>query len=162
VSARYFTQFFNDDPMTEISEAEALAKGSYVVEEPGPPRRFRRYTRHQLDSVIYVAPIEIADAIADLKRRGEGVDAEVYGPVEHLADGRVRWRTWYVASSGEVEKILEPEFLPDGRFARERYLDGSGTWISDHVYQYNSNDELYEVTTVAPDGTVLNRHAAPL
>jgi hypothetical protein len=38
---RYFERFYYGDPMDEISEAVALERGTYVVEEDGPLHRYR-------------------------------------------------------------------------------------------------------------------------
>ena len=47
---RYFESFFNHDPMEELSEAAALAAGSYVVEDDPSMRRYQRVINRELAS----------------------------------------------------------------------------------------------------------------
>ena len=152
---RYFEKFYNDDPMIEVDPA-TLADRDFYVEELEGPRRYRLYVAGKLDSVIYPGWHDPTEPIADLRRRNEGVPAEIYSPVEY---GNVskRWRTWYVDAHGNIEKILEPEFDENGRFLRENYRGPDGELRSYMVYDYNDWGELIEVVTYAPDGTVINR-----
>jgi hypothetical protein len=157
---RYFERFYHGETMDELSEPVALERGTYVVEEDGPPHRYRGILDHQLKRVIYPDCEAPADAIADALRRAEGAPIEVYSPVERMPHGGQRYRIWYVEPDGHVRKILEPELAADGKYLRQALHGADGALISDSVYHYDDNGWLIEIVTHAPDGTVTGRQDA--
>jgi len=154
---RYFEQFFNGDPMVEIDEARARQRGSYAEEIDASVRLFRCVSAGKLDRLVYAGWTDPAEPLADARRRNEGARIEVYSPVEGTAEGGQRWRVWHADAAGNVHKILEPEFGADGRYLRESYRGPDGELRTYREYVYDRYDELLEVVTHAPDGTVLNR-----
>ena len=159
-SLRYFETFYNADPMIELTEAEARERGRYVVEDGGPMRRYRRIIDNELDSLIYKGWDDPSQALADLGRLAAGVQAEIHSPVEPCSHGGKRWRTWYVSSAGNVEKILEPEYAADGRPLRRNRRSADGKLLSHTVYRYAEDGLLLELVSYAPDGTVMSRQDA--
>lgn len=159
MSARYFEQFYNGDPMVEITEAEALSSGYYVIEDEGAMRRYRRFSDGRLDSLVYASWNDPSEPLADIKRRNDGVDAEVHSPIEHCSHGGQKWRIWYFDSFGNTKKILEREFASTGDALRVSLLDPQGELIEYTAYHYHDG-ALYELTTHAPDGTVTSRRDA--
>jgi hypothetical protein len=144
---RYYDRYYNSDSMRELDEVTALAEGTYVAAEDGPMRRYRRVSSGELDSVIYAGWADPSEPLADIHRRHEGVAAEIYSPPERRADGSVRWRTWYVDSSGQIKKMLEPEFDRDGRYLKESLRRPDGELVSYTVYHYDKNGYLLELVT---------------
>lgn len=156
---RYFETFYNVDPMVELSEAAALESGTYVLEEGGPIRCYRRVIDGELDSVVYAGFSEPAAPLADMSDRGLGVRAEIHSPPECLPHGGHGWRTWHVSPTGAVRKILEHEYERSGHITRENLRDPDGNLVSYTIYHYKDGD-LIELITHAPDGAILNRQDA--
>jgi|SRR5215510_4467459 len=154
---RYFRRFYNADPMVEIDEATARQSGTYVEEIEKPIRMFRCFVAHQLTALVYPGWEDPATPLADARARGEGVAITVYSPVQRDTDGAQKWRAWYADPSGAIQKILEPEMDAEGRYLKEYYRGPDGELRTYHEYVYDRYDELLEVVTHAPDGTVLNR-----
>jgi hypothetical protein len=157
---RYFEKFYNDEPMVEISEEVARERGRYTVEEDPLMRRYRRFIRGQLNSIIYAGWNDPTEPLADFRELNSGVEAEIFSPVERLPHGGRRWRTWYVDAAGDVTKSLEPEFDANGNFLRESLRDPDGELVSYTVYHYDRDGYLLELVTHAPDGTITSRQDA--
>jgi hypothetical protein len=157
---RYFESFYNADPMVEISEPAARELGSYVMEDGGPMRRYRRFSDGKLDSLVYAGWEDPAEPLVDMGRGNEGVEAEIHSPVERCSHGGHRWRIWYVDPAGRVKIILEREYSADGDALRLSRRAPDGGLLSYTVYHYNDYGELYELTTHAPDGTMTERQDA--
>ncbi|HEX7839546.1 MAG TPA: hypothetical protein VF469_18855 [Kofleriaceae bacterium] len=155
--SRYFRRFYNADPMVEIDEVTARQGGSYVEEIAQPIRAFRCFAANRPTALIYSGWDDPSQPLADAKARGEGLPVTIYSPVERSSDGHQRWRTWYADAAGQVEKILEPEMDSDGRYLKESYRGPAGELRSYQEYVYDRDDELLEVVTHAPDGSILNR-----
>ncbi|NOU26751.1 MAG: hypothetical protein HOO96_02500 [Polyangiaceae bacterium] len=156
---RYYERYYNADPMDELDEQVALEGGTYLVEDGGPMRRYRRFVDGELAVAIYAGWADPAEPLLELARRREGVEAEIYSPVEVLADGGKRWRTWYVDEVGRITKSLEPEYARDGRRVKETLRGADGELISSTIYHYDKNDQLLELVTHA-DGAVTSRQDA--
>jgi hypothetical protein len=157
---RYFERFYYGDPMDEISEAVALERGTYVVEEDGPLHRYRSILDGELRRVIYTGWDDPLEPRGDALGRAEGAAIEIYSPVERLPHGGHRYRTWYLDVVGTVKKILEPEVAADGRLLRQSLSGPDGELISYDVHRYDDNGWLIEIVTHAPDGTVTGRQDA--
>jgi hypothetical protein len=157
---RYFETFFNADPMDELSEADALATGTYAVEDDAAMRRYRRIIDNQLDSIVYAGWDDPTEPLADLERLGEPVRAEIHSTVERLPDDAYRWRTWYIDPQRRITKILEPQFAADGTRLREALRHPDGELVDYTVYHYDQDGYLLELVTHAPDGTITGRQDA--
>lgn len=157
---RYFESFFNYDPMDELSEAAAWEVGTYAVEDDPSMRRYRRIIDNQLDSIVYKGWVDPTEALADLERLREPVDAEIHSPVERLPDNGYKWRTWYLDPQRRIRKILEREYAADGTFLREALRRPDGELVSYTVYHYDRDGHLLELVTHAPDGTITSRQDA--
>src|SRR2546423_13987132 len=100
---RYFEKFYNSDPMIELTETAAFARGRYVALDDGPPAFYRRIFRGELDSIIYSGwndpkiPLDHFRALS----KGPAVTCAIYSLAEGSAARGVRWRTWYVSPQGE-------------------------------------------------------------
>jgi hypothetical protein len=157
---RYFETFYIIDPMDELSETEARAAGTYVVEDDAALRRYRRIIDNQLDSIVYAGWDDPVEPLADLERLGESVDAEIYSTVERLPDDAYTWRTWYVDPQRRITKILEPQYAADGSRLRQSLRRPGGELVSYTVYHYDRDGHLLELVTHAPDGTITSRQDA--
>ncbi len=158
--SRYFTQFSNARPMKEISEAEATGRDFYAVELDDMPRRYRCFVGHELDRVVYPGWSDPAVPLADFRERREGVRGEIHTPPQR-DENTIRWRTWYIEPSGDVERIVDAVYgLADLRALTAHWLGPDGALQGYHVHHYDEEDELSEVVTHAPDGTVTNRQRA--
>jgi hypothetical protein len=157
---RYFEKFYNDEPLVEVSEATARERGTYTVEDDTSMRRYRRFIDGRLDAIIYAGWDDAAAPLADFRDLNAGVEAQIFSPVVRLAHGGRKWRTWYVNASGNVKKILEPEFDTRGEFIQESLRSPDGELVSYTVYHYDRDGYLLELVTHAPDGTVTSRQDA--
>lgn len=157
---RYFEHFYNAESMDELSEAEALAAGSYAAEDDTAMRRYRRVIDNQLDSIVYAGWDDPAEPLADLERLGEPVEAEIHSTVERFPDGAYQWRTWYIDPQRRIIKILEPRFAADGTRLREALRRPDGELVDYTVYHYDQDGHLLELVTHAPDGTITGRQDA--
>ena len=157
---RYFERFSYGHPMDELAETVALERGTYVVEEPGPPRRYRSLLDGELRRVIYTGWDDPTEPRSDAVRRADGAAIEIYSPIEYLPHGGHRYLTWYLDAVGTVQKILEPEVAANGRLLRESLRGPDGDLISYDVHRYDDNGWLIEIVTHAPDGTVTGRQDA--
>ncbi len=157
---RYFERFYYGVSMDELTEAVALERGTYVVEEDGPMRRYRSILDGELRRVIYTGWDAPTEPRNDALRRGEGAAIEIYSPIERLPHGGHRYRTWYLDPAGNVKKILEPEIAANGRRLQESLRGPDGELISYDVRRYDDNGWLIEILTHAPDGTVIVRQDA--
>ena len=83
---RYFESYYNADKMVEVSADAARTLDSYVVEEAGPMRRYRRFIDNELDTIIYRGWDDPTEPLADLSRLAAKVPAQIHSPVEQLAD----------------------------------------------------------------------------
>jgi hypothetical protein len=154
---RYFETFFNADPMVELSETAARELGSYVVEDGGSMRRYRRISDGGIDSIIYAGWEDPAEPLADLSRGNWGVQAEIHSPVERHPHGGYQWRIWYVDPTGRVKKIVEREYRADGNTSRVSRRGADGELQSYTVYRYNDDGYLHQLVTYGPDGAVMHR-----
>jgi len=157
---RFFEKFYNDEPMVETSEAAALERGTYTVEDDTSMRRYRRFIDGKLDMIIYAGWDDPTEPLADFREHKSGVGAQIFSPVTRLPHGGRRWRTWYVNAAGGVKKALEPEFDADGNFLRESLRGPDGELVSYTVYHYDRDGHLLELVTHAPDGTITSRQDA--
>jgi hypothetical protein len=155
---RYYSKFYNSEPMTELSEAEALAHGTYAELVDDPIQHYRMVIRRKLHTAIYPGQSDPAAAIAVHAAMYPNVPAHVYSPPVRDKDC-VRWRTWYVNADGTLEKILEPETY-ERPFYRESYRGPDGELRSYTEYHYDEGGNLSEVVTYNPDGTVSSREDA--
>jgi hypothetical protein len=146
--------------MVEISEAAALERGTYAMEEDPVLRRYRLVFRGSESELCYVDWRDPSQPLADLQ--GRNVEATIESPVEKLPGGGSKWRTWYVDARGTVTKQMEHELDEAGRAAVVRSFTADGVLTSYSVYHYTTWGELVEVVSHNPDGTVRNVHAAPL
>jgi len=123
---RYYRVFDNHQPMKELTEQEAVARGSYIVEEHGAFHRYRRYSDGKLSSIIYDGVSSPEAAIADIRARREGVPADIFSSSTPAGDGGYRWREWHLDREGNIEWISEPEYRSDGGHRRITTLAPDG------------------------------------
>ncbi len=156
---RYFRQFFNADPMTELSEADAHASGTYAEQVGGALPHYRTYLEHRLHAVTYAGDDDPAPAMAHHRAQYPDVPAHIHSPPRRDEHG-VQWRTWYVEPGGTVEKILDHELDAAGNYLKVSYRGPDAELRSYTEYHYDDEQTLTEVVTYNPDGTVLNRQDA--
>ena len=77
---RYFKKFYNDTPMTELSEAAALERGTYIVEDDLALRRYRRFIDRALDTIIYKDWEEAHIPLEDFRALKLGVEGQIFSP----------------------------------------------------------------------------------
>lgn len=145
--------------MIELSESEALAKGTYAELVNEPLQHYRLYIRRKLVTVIYPGHDDPFTARAFHLSHYQDVPFEIHTPVDRLENG-VRWRTWYMNPDGTIEKILEPEFDEAGNYLKESYLGPDGELRSYSDYHYDEDGSLTEIVTYNPDGSVSHREEA--
>lgn len=141
IMTRYFERFLVGEPMREVSEAEAGAAFSHVVEaDVGEVRRLALVIEGQLDRIIYPDAVP-SPRLAEIQRVHDvGVPGWVVSPVVREGDV-ARYTVWSYQPSGVLEKRVEhvdgPRialstwYHPDGRLggSMERHYDESGEMI---------------------------------
>jgi hypothetical protein len=154
---RYFEAYANGvEPMVELSEAEALARGRYVALDDDPPPIYRRIADGALRTVIYPGWQQPTVPLEHFRKTSPGVPAEIYSPAEKDYSGHHRWCVWYVEPDGQIARMLEQEFGGEGNLLREDEHDGTGALRAYAIYRYDDQGWLIDVTRHAPDGTVLS------
>ncbi|HTE49439.1 MAG TPA: hypothetical protein VK698_01115 [Kofleriaceae bacterium] len=151
---RYFEQFFNEEPMREISEEKARASAWYVEEVEGPPLHYRQHGEGKLARIIYPGHEDPAPAVADHRARYDGVPLQVHSPV--TTGDRTRWRTWDFDGRGQLQRSIAYELDPDSPAYSESLYSPEGALLfrREHVHD---DDGLVEVVTYDQHGKVLNR-----
>ena len=157
---RYFEDVRIGAPMVELTEAEALESGTYVVEDEPALRRYRVYFNGKLSRLTYLEWEDPSRPLDDLK--GRNLQARIESSLQTAPEGGTKWRTWYVDAAGTITKIMEQELDDQGRAAVMRMFTPAGELTGYSEYHYTTYGELVEVVSHNPDGSVRNVHAAPL
>lgn len=151
---RYLETYIVGLPPTEISEAAALAAGTYVVEDQPAegPRHLRDVRDGQLERVIY-PDAEPSEAIAALQRaRYPGVGSWIVSPLVREGE-TVRYSIWYVEDDATLGKRVDYENSERLGWSRWYHPDGSyGGAMERH---YDANGDSLEVREHLPDGRVI-------
>ena len=128
--SRFFEAFFAADPMTELSEADARARGSFVEEivPTGGPRHFVATSNGAVDRIVY-PDAEPSPEIATFHQQR-------YPGLSH-------WITSTMSRDGDRRSYRAWHHDPDGtRFSTVTYILGP---------------DADETISYGPDGTVLSR-----
>jgi hypothetical protein len=152
---RFFDGFFNSDPMTEISAAEAAAERTHAEEVPGPPLHYLLKARERLVTVAYPGWTCPDEPAAYHRATYPGTRCTVYSPVTRT--DRVRWRGWYFDGDGVLTKLLDPEFDERGRMLQQSYRGPDGELRSWSEYVYDHDLDLVEIVTRDPSGQITFR-----
>lgn len=176
--SRYFAQYFNSDPMTELSEAQALADGDFVMLVEGTPRLYRCFRDGRVSRIIYPGWDEPTVPLEHLRTHYPGMPAQIFSPVvTRRANGMhrtilaphwwhplppdedatvVTWKTWYVDETGQLKKIFESTYDAEGYILREDYRGPDGELRTYSIYRYDHQGFLIDLVTHNPDGSVFN------
>lgn len=153
MTQRFFEYFIADEPMTELTEAQALAKGIYVTEiDLDGIRHYQSYLDNALDCIIY-PDAEPSPANANLHgARYAGVRRWVVSPT--IRDGETARRTvWVYAADGTLEQ--RTDYVFEERRTTETWFHGDGTPGGMLERRYNEHGEEIEVLEHAPGGRIL-------
>ncbi|HEY6175966.1 MAG TPA: hypothetical protein VIX73_16045 [Kofleriaceae bacterium] len=147
---RYFEVFFAADPMTELSEVEAHALPSYVVEaDAGAIRRMEVWLHGKLERVVY-PDTRPRPEIAELQRtRDAGVSTWITFVVAREAD-EARYSIWRYTPGGELEHRSDYVSTPTQTFEKWYYADGK--FGGGFERYYDEQGEQIEVIEIRPDG----------
>lgn len=152
--SRYLETYIVGLTLTEISEAEAIAAGTYAVEERpvDGPHHVRDIRDGQLERVIY-PDTRPSDAISAFQReRYPGVGSWIVSPLVHDGDA-VRYSIWYVNEDATLGKRVDYENTE--RLGWSRWYHPDGSYGGALERRYDENGDSLEVREHLPDGRVL-------
>lgn len=151
---RYLDTFIVDVSSTEISEAEALAAGTYVLEDSPSdgPVHLQDFTAGVLERVIYPNAKPSPEIEAWQRTWYPGVASWIVSPIER--DGEtVRYSIWYVQEDATLGKRVDYENRE--RLGWSRWYHPDGSYGGALERRYDENGDSLEVREHLPDGRVL-------
>jgi hypothetical protein len=151
---RYLDTYIVDLSPTEIPEAEALAAGTYAVEErpADGPLHVRDVRDGQLERVIY-PDAEPSPALAAFQRAHyPGVASWIVSPLVRQGE-TVRYSIWYLEEDATLGKRVDHE--NSARIGWSRWYHPDGSYGGAMERRYDENGDSLEVREHLPDGRVL-------
>lgn len=152
--SRYLDTYIVDLNPTEITEAEALAIGTYASEErpADGPHHVRDVRDGLLERVIYPDTLPSLSLAAFQRKHYPGVSSWIVSPLSREAE-TVRYSIWYVDEDAVVCKRVDYE--NSERVGWSRWYHPDGTYGGAMERRYDENGDALEVREHLPDGRVL-------
>lgn len=149
---RYYEYFLSDEPMPELTEAEAIASGYYVTELAGPPRHFQSYLEGELARILYPDTSPSDDLRHHRRERYPDRPYWVFSPTAR--DGDVKRQTvWEYDANDELQRRNEYVFEPRRTVQTWFFGDGQRGGMLERIY--DEHGDQVEVREHAADGRVL-------